>query len=187
MNPKVVIILVGCLFYSLPAAAQQFDMTLSDESAQIRYIITSNGGFGNSEIDLGLLFTQENDTVGMLGIQVVDEAGSGSPGLNVGLGAKGFIANTDSYDIIATAVGGQLRYAPPSLNRFAVAASLFYAPGIVSFMDADNFLYTTTRLEYEVLAQAKVYLGYRRVTAKINNRSETTLDSDIHLGMQILF
>ena len=187
MNAKVVVVLVLCMSFSLSAEAQEFDVTLSNESAQFRYIIKSNGGFGNSEIDFGALYTQSNDTVGMAGIQVVDEAGSGSPGLSVGLGAKAFVANTDSYDIIAAAVGGQLRYSPPSMKRFGVSASAFYSPDIICFMDARNFLYTSARLEYELLAQARVYLGYRRVTAKIKNQSDDTLDSDIHLGMQILF
>jgi len=167
--------------------AQEIDLTLSDNSALFRYLHHSNSGYGHSEVDAGFLYTNDNDFLLMLGIQVEGEAGSGSPGLSAGVGVKGFTANTDAFDLFAVGIGGELRYSPPSISRLGFRIQLYHAPGIVTFMDADRFTYGTLSVEYEVLQQATVYLGYRNVETDIRGQGNAELDDDSHIGLRIMF
>lgn len=179
--------ILGGALVSLPLQAQEIDVNLSNDSAQFRYIKHSNGGLGQSELDAGLLYTTTEDVLLMLGLQVVDEAGTGSPGLHAGLGGKLFAINADTFDLFALALGGQIRYAPPSLPRFALRAELFVAPDIVTFMDVDRLVYQSVSLEYEILSQATAYIGHRRIKATIHNAPSSELEDAGHLGLRILF
>jgi hypothetical protein len=169
------------------AGAQEIDVTLSNSSALFRYIHDVNSDFGQTETDAGLLYTDSNDVLVMFGIQAKGEAGSGSPGLNAGVGVKGFTANTDAYDLLALAIGGELHYSLPSINRLGFRAQVFHAPGIVSFVDADDFTYLALSVEYEVLQQATAYVGYRSVKSGLRGQGTVTIDNDTHIGLRINF
>lgn len=169
------------------AYAQEIDLTLSDNSAQFRYIQHANNSYGHSEIDAGFLYTDSNDFLIMLGVLAEGEAGAGSPGLHAGIGVKAFSANADAYDLFAVAVGGELRYSPPSISRLGIRGQLYHAPGIVTFMDAEDFTYSAISIEYEVLQQATVYLGYRSVKSDLQGPGRSTIDDDTHIGLRLLF
>lgn len=172
---------------SVNATAQEIDVTLSNNSALFRYIQHVNSDFGQTESDVGFLYTETNDFLVMVGIQAKGEAGSGSPGLTAGVGVKGFTANTDAYDILALALGGELHYSPLSLPRLGFRGQLYHAPDIVAFVDAKNFTYIAASVEYEVLPQATVYLGYRNAKADIRQEGNATIDNDTHIGLRIEF
>jgi hypothetical protein len=178
---------VMMLLASVAVMADEIDLTLSDSSALFRYLKQSHSNYGQTELDAGLLYTENNDFMLMLGMQVMGEAGSGSPGLNLGIGFKGFTANTDTYDLLAFAIGGELHYTPQSMSRVGFRAQFYHAPNIVTFMDADRLTYSTLSIEYDLLQQAKVYLGYRNVRASFSGQSNVDLDDDTHIGFRIMY
>jgi len=181
--------LVGVMLVCVSAAvvADEVDLTLSDNSALFRYILHSDSNYGHSEIDAGFLYTNSNDFLVMLGFQVEGEAGSGSPGLHVGVGVKGFSVNTVDYGLLAAAIGGELHYTPRSMSRLSFRGQVYHAPGIVTFIDADNFTYGALSIEYEILQQATVYLGYRNVEVGRKGFTNAELDDDSHIGLRIEF
>lgn len=175
------------LMASVQLAAEEIDLTLSDNSALFRYIQFSGFDQGQAKIDVGFLYTDQNDFLLMLGFQVEGEAGSGSPGLHVGVGIKGFSASADSFDLLAFALGGELRYTPAALARLSFRITVYHAPEIVTFFDAEDFTYAALSVEYEVLSQAAVYLGYRNVDVGIQDTGNEILDDDVHLGLRLNF
>ena len=179
----VILLLLG----SASAGAQEIDLTLSDNSALFRYLQNAKTDYGNSQVDAGFLYTDTNDFLLMLGIQVEGEAGSGSPGLHLGVGIKGFSVNTDNFDLLALAIGGEVRYSLPSQPRLGFRGQIYHAPNIVTFMDADRLTYATLAIEYELLQQASVYLGYRNVQADILGNANAEIDDDTHIGFRIVF
>jgi predicted porin len=66
-------------------------------------------------------------------------------------------------------------------------ASLFYAPSIVAFGDADQMYEFEMRVEYELLPTANVYLGYRSIKADIKNRKDITVDESAVVGLRFKF
>lgn len=171
------------------AAAQELDINLSNDSALFRYIGHQSGGstFGGTETDLGFLYTTDDDIVGMFGIQVKGETGSGSPGLDAGVGLKAFGATAGDDDLFALTLGGQLRYRPQGLSRLVFGVDGFFSPDIVTFIDAESFSYVSARVGYEILPQATAYLGYRKIRADIEGGGKFTIESGGHVGVRLVF
>lgn len=167
--------------------AQALDVNLNDDTAEFRFTtpVGFENSFGGAELDVGFLSTSTDDIMGIVGFQAVDEAGSATPGLRVGVGVMGFAGTIDSDDIYAVALGGNARF--PLFNRVAIFGDFHYAPNVVTFGDAERLLYIDTRLEYEILPQATVYLGYRKLRANISNGVNVSIDNGAHIGLQFLF
>lgn len=183
--------LLGC---ATIASGQTLDLNLSNDSALFRYIVRDGDstGFGTKEVDLGLVYATDDAILGMFGAQLVAEAGSRSPGLDAGLGLKLFGANAevdgqDDASLFALTVGGQLRFVPPPWPRVGASLQGFFSPDVVTFGDADKFAYLSAALEFRVLPQAMVYLGYREIRAGLEDGGTETVESGGHLGFQLDF
>ena len=183
------LLVVSTLLYSISGAAQTFDITLSNDTAKLSYFSPlGNKGFGRGEFEGTLLYNDDENLLGALGVHVVDEAGAGAPGLSAGVGVKGYFVKMEHDDAIAITVGGQFTYALPVLSsRLKLGGGLNYAPSITTFMDADRFLELNARIGYEVLPDAVVYIGYRKIKVGIDEGSNVTVDDGGHLGVNFRF
>ncbi|MFQ5470510.1 MAG: YfaZ family outer membrane protein [Gammaproteobacteria bacterium] len=183
----VALCFLGCV--SVASAQSLLDINLSDDTGEFRYIIPfqNQESFGSTEFDLGILYTTNDDVLGIFGFQVVDEAGTGSPGLELGIGVKGFMSSLDRGDLLAATLGINVNYSPPALPRAAVSGYAFFSPDIVTFLDAKRFLYTGARISYEVLPQASVYLGYRKARVDMGKGADIDVDNGGHLGIKVYF
>ena len=177
--------------FSLAAVGQSLDMNLSNDTAEIRLNIFPAGStrFGETQVNLGLLYTTDEDYVGTAGLMVVGETGSGSPGLEAGVGVRLFGGTTEKdNDFVSLTVSGLLRYSPPALDRLKLGVYIDYSPKIVTFMDGENFINYGVRVGYEVLQQAQIYAGYRRMDLDASGRdSNDTIDSGGHIGLEFYF
>jgi len=194
MLRPLLFVLTAFTFVSSQAMAQGLDLSLSNDSVQARFSSLAGNptGMGNSEMDLGVLYSSgsgsaKDSLLGMLGVMVVGNAGTGAPELDVGVGVKLFAATIDNDNFAALAVGGRLRFHPKALNRLSFTAEAHYAPDIVTFIDAQRFLYATVRVEYEILPQALAYIGYRNVWADLSSGPNVDLDNGGHIGLQLIY
>ena len=180
--------------------AAALDVNLSDDTAEFRFITPvgyeddtqpynrqrkQRNTFGGAELDLGFLSTSTDDVIAMIGFQAVDAAGSATPGLKVGVGVKAFAGTIDSHDVYAATLGGNARFL--IFNRVAIFGDLHYAPNVVTFGDASRLLYFNAHLEYEILPQAVVYIGYRKLRANLDAGGHISIDNGAHVGLQFLF
>lgn len=173
---------------SASAGAGTLDINLGDNSAQVQYnSAMGRDSLGKSEFHMGFLYTDQDNLFGDVGILVKNEVGSGLPGVTVGMGVKGIMATADNSDALALALGGQVRFSPPSASRFGIAGQFYFAPNIVTFGDADRFIETGVRLEYEILPQAVAYLGYRKIKFGLETGPDAVLDEGAHIGVKITF
>ncbi len=187
-----VFVLLALVAVSLGAGAKSLDVNLNNDAADFTFNIFPAGStrFGEAQLELGFLFTSNSDYVGSAGLLVVGETGSGSPGLDAGIGVRLFGGTTDnSNDFIALALSGLLNYSPPSLDRLKLGVYIDYSPEIVTFMDGDNFLHYGVRVGYEVLQQAQVYVGYRKMELDPtgSRQSKEDIDSGGHVGVEFYF
>jgi len=170
--------------------ARSFDINLGSDAAQFKY--GSNIGatnFGRTEMHIGFLYNEDDAYLGEIGVLVIDEAGSKTPGLELGVGPKFWFGGSDEADVDISGIGlgGQLRYKNFNSPRVIYGFSLFYAPSIVSFMDSDNILEYDLRVEYELLPTANVYVGYRSIEADIKNRGDVEIDKSGFIGLRFKF
>ena len=173
---------------STTALADTVDVNLRDTSAQIQYSASmGRDTLGKGELHAGVLYVDKNNLLGDLGLLVKDDVGGGAPGVSVGVGIKGLMAKAMGNDATALALGGLVRYAPFSDSRFGIIGQLYFSPNIVTFGDADRYTETGVRFEYEIIPQAAVYLGYRRVNFGLKASSDVILDEGINVGVRIMF
>jgi YfaZ precursor len=180
-----VIMLTFSVVDAVKAAA--LDMNLNDDTAEFEFItpVTFENSIGSALLNLGFLSTTSDDVMGIVGFQAVDEAGSATPGLKVGVGVMGFAGTIDSNDIYAVALGGNARV--PVYNRVTIFGDIHFAPDVVTFGDASRLLYLNARLEYAILPQATVYLGYRKLSVNLNTGNHESIDNGANIGIQFTF
>jgi len=172
---------------SSTALADALDINLRDSSAQFQYSASmGRDTLGKSEIHMGFLYTDKNNTLVDMGILVKDEV-SNAPGVTVGVGIKGLIAKAQNNNATALAIGGLVRFSPLSDTRFGIAGSVYLSPNIVTFGDADRYVETGVKLDYEVIPQAVAYIGYRKIKLGLKLASNAILDEGAHIGVRISF
>lgn len=183
------IVALSLLTFGTTAMADTIDLNLRNSSAQFQYS-TSMGrdALGKTELHLGVLYADKSNMLGDLGILVKDEVGSSVPGFSVGVGIKGLLAHTQGTNESALALGGMIRYSPPGLSRMGIVGQLYFSPNITTFGDANRFIETGVRVEYEVIPNAAAYLGYRNIRFNLNNTARyATLDEGVFVGVRMSF
>lgn len=180
------------LVISSPALAEKLDFRLGQDMARLSYSsLVSGTTFGRTEVSGGFMYNDAGNTLLDLGLQVIDMAGTKTPGLEIGVGPRLYIASLDTPSASGTAValGGNLRYKSPDVERVAFYGSLYYAPGITSFMDADSLLEYGFGAAYEVLPTADAYIGYQSINMDINTGGggNHDLDDGFIIGMRMAF
>ena len=187
------IVALSLLAVSTSALADTIDINLSDTSAQFQYKSSmGRDALGKTEFHLGVLYVDNNNLLGDFGLLVKDELGSNAPGFSVGVGIKGVVArvkggNPETSNASALALGGMVRYSPPAIRRLGFVGEVYLSPNIVTFGDANRYVEAGVRMEYEVIPQAVVYLGYRKIGFGLKNQPDATLDEGFNLGVRISF
>lgn len=173
---------------SLPAMAQTFDVSISDDSAKLSYIAPmGQQAFGRGAVDASLLFNDDDAFLGSLGFGVMGEAGTGSPGLQAGLGVRLYGLNSDRGDMAALALGGRVVFMPPGLSRLRIGGEVNFAPSIVTFIDGNRFYDNSAYIGYEIFQDAVVSVGVRRVKASMENGPDVTVDKGAFVGVSFNF
>ncbi len=178
---------------STTALADTIDINLRDASAQLQYISSmGRDALGKTEFHFGVLYVNKNNLLSDFGLLVKDELGGNAPGFSVGVGIKGVVArvtgnNPEVSNASALALGGLVRYSPPASPRLGIVGQVYLSPNIVTFGDADRYVETGARLEFELIPQAVVYLGYRRIGFGLKSRPYAILDEGVNLGVRISF
>ncbi len=172
--------------------ADVLDLNLNNDSLQLLYTspFSSDTGLGGANLEVGVIYTEADDYLGIVGLDIKGEAGSGSPGLVAGVGVRGYAVSINTVDIGALAIGGLLQYSPPSMNRLSIVGQVFYAPEILTFMDGQHLQSVEFRIEYKILTQATVYLGYRDIEADLDvvgGSASIDIDNGAHLGLRFMF
>lgn len=176
---------------STAATADSLDINLRDEAIRAIYTMDmkerSKGGLST---ELGLLYSEDkkklDGTLYHAGLHVSGENWSQSGTFVISLGGRIYYAGSDNQDLSALGFGGAMRFSP--VHRVGVGAHLYYAPTITSWMDAKNFREAGVRVDYQLLPQAFVYVGYRNIEADFENGvNNVELDDDAHIGFKLLF
>ncbi len=180
--------LMLCVSSSI-ALAEEVDLSLSNDTVLAKYIMPiSYSGYGRTDAEFGVMYTESDDFMMSAGLSMMGEVGSHAPGLQGGVSIKGYGVSLDSGDDVgAVALGGSVWFVPPAMSRIGLVANLNFAPDITTFGDAKRFWDFNARGEYEVLPEAAVYLGYRKVRTRLERNVDVDLDKGWHIGLRMSF
>ena len=181
-------LLLAVFVWNTSASAQTASITLSESSAQLGYsFLVGGSNYGRTEIGLDFLYNDDDAYIADTSLLVFDEVGSKMRGLVAGLGGKIYGASFADQEYLALGVGGMVRFAIPMNNRIVLGVDGYYAPPIVSFLNADRFYEVAGRVEYEVLPQASAYFEYRKFNVENDSGASGALEKGFRVGMEINF
>ncbi len=186
------IVALSLLALATTAMADTVDLNLRNSSAQFQYSAAmGREALGKTELHIGGLYSSHanntKNTLGDFGIVVKDEVGSQVPGFSVGVGIKGLVAHTQGTNESGVAIGGLIRYSPPGMSRLGIVGQVYFAPNITTFGDADRYVESVARFEFDVIPTAAAYIGYRNIKFSLNNGPDVTLDEGAFIGVRMSF
>lgn len=172
------------------AQAGAIDMNLSNDLAGIEYRQSQPNNLGFNASWLHRARTDKGDfpkTANLfgLGVNVSQQA---SQQLQVSVGGKAVYLRHDGEGNGAFGLGGSFRYGLPGNERVGLGGRLYFAPRVTSFGDLEGYLETGVRLDYLVLRQAAIYVGYRDIQVDVKDvKGSLKFDSQAHVGLELLF
>lgn len=185
-------LLFASLLVGAPAYGAGADISLSDETAYLRFLSDSSSlGYGGADIGAGAFFNEADDWLISGNLLVSNNPGSGNP-WQFGVGTKAYYAEINDFerddDVGALAIGGLVRYHFPSETPTAIALEGYASPEITTFGEADRFREFNIRGEVEIVPSTRAYVGYRLMEADLDGRSgDYEFDDNIHVGIRVFF
>lgn len=196
--------LLGIILFQ-PAQGSGLDIFLWEDTLGIDY--TSNWGaadYGRTEVTTGFVYAtdRQEKTDAMLlhmSLIIIDETGSGTPGLEAGIGPKLYMGTSEyatgpntnkNQSLMALGLGGVLIYRLHSMNRIVFQGYGYHAPDITAMIDIRNLTEVGLRAGYELTPSAYAYLGYQYLNATfiVNNRNKSRdMANGIFLGVKLTF
>ncbi len=168
-------------------AAEDLSVGLSNNFAEIDYRRDFRvGGLENSQLNAGLLMTENNTLVGRLGLagNVFDR---NSP-LSLDVGARLYFVNLTNPDddIAGVALGARLRY---SLAPFHLSTGAYFAPEVVTSGGGTSILdFDVVRLEVDLNKRLSAFAGVRRFkVARDVGGDRKLVDNRVYVGARFDF
>jgi len=168
---------------SFSAAAGSIDVNLSNDTIEAKFYANA----GAADWVFGGLYNRDTkDRALSVGLLAMGDSAIGNSRMEGGLGGKLYSVTVGNGEVLALALGGQLRWFPGN-GSFALGAYAFYAPHVVTFLDGQRFFDIGVRAEVEVIRNSFVYVGYRQVQAELDDNTKLNVDKGAFVGMQIKF
>lgn len=182
-----IILLVIALLMSSAASAESINIQTSNNAARFMYLTEAFGqDFGRLELELGLLYNKNSDTLVNAGVLIRGE-GVSVP-LLVSIGVRTYYAKLDVYDVGAIAIGGDILFQPPeSWGGFGLGAYYFSSPNVVTFGDASDITEYGAYVNFQLTTQASIALGYQLIEAEVTNVGDIPIVDGGYFGLNIEF
>jgi len=177
----IVFVLLAAASFS--AAAGSVDLNLSNHSIEAKFYANA----GAADWTFGGLYNRDTrDRALNVGLLATGDSAIGNSRFEGGLGGKVYSVTVGNGDVLALALGGQVRWFPGN-GSFALGTYLFYAPHVVTLLDGQRFFDVGVRAEVEVIRNSFLYVGYRQMQAELDNQVKLNVDKGAFVGMQIKF
>lgn len=186
MTPRI-ILLAATLLMSSVSTAEEINIQLSSNTARFMYLTEAFGqNFGRLELETGFLYNDNGDNLLNVGMLVRGE--SVSVPLIVSMGARAYYAElASSTSVAAIAIGGDLLLAPESWGGLGIGAFYFTAPGVVSFLDAEDLTEYGVYMNFQITSQASISGGYKRIKTAITNSVDIDIEDGAYFGLTLNF
>jgi len=172
---------------STSALADNLDINLRNDALRATYSMELSNSMST---DFGFLYNDDeeqlDDVMLHAGLMVSGENWSDKGTFDISLGGRAIYTTPGAVDLAAVAFGGKLRFSP--VHRLGIGGSAFVAPSITSMMDADGYREFGVQVDYQMLPQAFVYVGYRNIEVDIvDGPDDVELDEGVNVGFKLLF
>lgn len=187
-----VLAMCSMLFAVLPARAEILDLSLGENSVRAAL----SGALANvipnikGQYDTGVLVKPKTDEDYLqvhAGALITGDAGARYLDVAAGLGARLLYIGADDDSGGGLALGGQVEGRLPEFNRLGFTGHAWYAPSASTFGEMDEYLELAAAVDYQVVREASVYLGYRNINIDTRERTDITVESGLRIGLRMNF
>lgn len=169
--------------------AADFEAALSSDTAEFNFRSDSSIiGWGGSDLTLGLFYNDDSDFIAQASLIQMRQASEETP-LTFGVGVKAYLGTLDDpdEDVVALAIGGEVRYTIPGTMPMAVYGRGFWAPDITSFSGAEGVIDYTIGFQIEALPQTVAFVGLRHLEFELDDGDYEADDDNLHIGVRLTF
>jgi hypothetical protein len=176
------------------AAGGVLDLNFNDSSLRLSGALPLYHFVGGTTgmAEAGYLYDGQHDhdhvNFGHLG--VLASGNLGVPESTAGVGLRGFYARRGSFGGQGLALGGLVDFHVPGLDRLGLMGSLYYAPDVLTGGDYQHYFEFGLDAGYQILREATVYIGYRRLELPLDRpgaHPPDTADQGGHVGVRLNF
>ena len=100
-------------------------------------------------------------------------------------GVRGIYTKPGSNNALVIGVGAQGKF--DFTRNIGISGHAYYAPSVVSFLDATQYKEFSLRFNYFVTSSLDAYVAYRKFKVRLVDNQTVDLDSDFHVGMKMSF
>ncbi|MDQ7015697.1 MAG: YfaZ family outer membrane protein [Gammaproteobacteria bacterium] len=171
-------------------SASSLDISLSSKTANFQFLSDASAlGSGGADIGVGVFYDDSSNYMANANILVLGHPASERLPVQLGVGAKAYVASLDGSDesVAAVGLGGMARYVVPAEIPVALSLEAYFAPAITSFGDTEEVVQIDARVEVNVMPSARAYLGYRYLNTRLKLAGDVTLDDRLHVGIRLNF
>ncbi|MGQ0697655.1 MAG: YfaZ family outer membrane protein [Panacagrimonas sp.] len=175
-----------------PAQAEVFDANISGDS--VRLVVNGplsrllSGVDGAYDVG-GIWGDDENEddfASAHAGLMVTGDAGASKANVTAGLGARLQYIGGEEDKGGALELGGKVEVRVPQFDRLGFSAYGWYGPDAASFGDIDDVLEYSLAIDYQILRDAAIYVGYRDLSADVGS-SRDLEEKGVHGGIRLNF
>jgi len=162
------------------------ELYLSNTAIEAQYVRTLDlGDLGPTEARAGFFYNEDRDLIGIgdLLMNVGDDVGVRALDVRVGTRVYGMFLAPEDQDVFGISIGGEAQYFLDSARTTSVMLSLFYAPDIATFGQADKVEDVTLRFMTKLGNGFDIFLGYRGLKVEIEP-ADRNVDDSVHLGFR---
>lgn len=186
-----IFIIAAAAAFAGPAAALDFDINLSSDTAEIGVSGSpAPGNVDDTRAGAAVFFNDDDDVVGSGFFHVTGRPREGFEPLKFGAGVKAYAADLDAADttVGALALGGSLRLDMPGAPvPLAVSVQAHAAPDITTSGRGEGMVELVSRLEARFARSASAYVGYRYLRFDLERARDRRLDTGFHIGLRMAF
>lgn len=176
-----------------PVQAAELDLTLGNSSVRGEYVtaVGAKRADNVATLDTGLLYSEYKDIdriLGHVGLMIFGDTGAKKANVKAGVGVRLVALDADGgIEGAAISLGGTVTGRMPEFNRLGGRAWAFYAPTVSSFSDLDGYLEYGLSVDYQLIRQAYVVLGYRKMEADLDRGGNADIESSAFFGLRMVF
>jgi hypothetical protein len=162
------------------------DATIGNRVLQLRYLTESPIGPAKSDLDYGLLVTENNDLIGSAALMFETDLNL-VPRLRFEIGPQAYLARLvaqQKTDVFALAAGANARYEIIRRLGLAAVGSGFYSPGVLTFGSAHNLYDFTAGVELRFASRLTGMAGYRWMKFTLVNQPDIKVQNEVFAGLR---
>jgi hypothetical protein len=161
------------------------EVALSNDTLELRYITSGKKiDVERSRASIGFFLSEERDVVFDAGLLVPADVDVERLTILLGPRAYAALLSEENEDVLAMAVGAELRFDLERRSGLAIVGHAYYSPDILTFGSADNLSDLSARAQIRLGPQLTGFAGMRWFEFDLTEGGGTrTLQEEVFVGV----